>query len=445
MLSRILTHILGRPRTKPWPRPPSSAEARGLGLFRYRRVGYDERRLELLAGGVIGRGRAGLERWWRLDERGWLVIGGSEGETCRCTRAADGVWRGRWLRHERMEVELLPAGEAEPATTGEWGSREPIDAVYTWVDGGDPSFQAALRACRPHAHWLRGAAAFAPRRFRDNDELKYSLRSLERFAPFIRHVHLVTNGQAPAWINRAHPRLRLVRHEEIFPSPDWLPTFNSFAIELQLHRIPGLSRRFLYLNDDFFLGAPLDPGALLLEDGSQVVLVDEPPSRAPVLGRDLYERGMKHTLSLLDSALGPVSRWTTLPHVPRLFDRERILEVQERFPDAVAATSAQRFRAADSLVWHLLYMNYVALAPGLRAHTRVRRLTRNDDYVFVMLSQHREAMRAKLEDAKIQRPNFMCFNDDLDNSARSRRVLADLRAFLETYYPEPSSFEAPTP
>jgi len=399
------------------------------------------RRLELLAGGVIGRGRAGLERWWRIDGGGGLVIGGASGATCRLVRDAEGVWRGRWLKFERMEIALVPAPDEDPSPVGSSEAREPVDVVYTWVRGDDPQFQATLRRYCPRTWWPRDDSSTAVRRFRDNDELRYSLRSLERFAPFVRNVYLVTNGQVPAWLDRSHPRLRLVRHEEIFPSLDQLPTFNSFAIEMHLHRIAGLSRRFLYFNDDFLLGSPLSPEELLPPNDAHVVLTDEPPSRAVVRGRSSFERGIAHTLSLLDAALGPLPRWTSAPHVPRLFDRERILEIQERFRAAVAETSADRFRTPRSVVWPLLYLNYVAVAPHLRARVEVRRLTRNGDYAFVMLSRNLEEMREKLLDVKLQRPKYICFNDDLDGSPRARRVLAELHAFLDGYYPTPSGFE----
>ena len=97
----------------------------------------------------------------------------------------------------------------------------------------------------------------AANRFQDNDELKYSLRSLEKFAPWIRNVYLVTNGQVPNWLNRSNPRLRLVTHQQIFPNRTHLPTFSSPAIESHLHRIKGLSKRFIYFNDDFILGKPI--------------------------------------------------------------------------------------------------------------------------------------------------------------------------------------------
>ncbi|XP_077506592.1 N-acetylglucosamine-1-phosphotransferase subunits alpha/beta-like isoform X1 [Amblyomma americanum] len=96
-------------------------------------------------------------------------------------------------------------------------------------------------------------------RFADNDELKYSLRSLERFAPWVRKVYIVTNGQIPSWLNLDCPRVAIVTHEEIFPNKSHLPTYSSPAIETHLHRIQGLSQRFIYLNDDVFFGKEVWP------------------------------------------------------------------------------------------------------------------------------------------------------------------------------------------
>ena len=50
-------------------------------------------------------------------------------------------------------------------------------------------------------------------RFEDNEELRYSLRSLERFAPWVRHIYIVTNGQLPYWLNLENPRVTIVTHE----------------------------------------------------------------------------------------------------------------------------------------------------------------------------------------------------------------------------------------
>lgn len=50
-------------------------------------------------------------------------------------------------------------------------------------------------------------------RFEDNEELRYSLRSVERHAPWVRHIFIVTNGQIPSWLNLDNPRVTVVSHQ----------------------------------------------------------------------------------------------------------------------------------------------------------------------------------------------------------------------------------------
>ena len=91
----------------------------------------------------------------------------------------------------------------------------------------------------------------------DMNQLKYSIRSVDLFASWVRDIYIVTNGQVPVWLNTAHPRIKLITHQDIFTNQSHLPTFNSAAIESQLHHITGLSRRFLYFNDDVALLRPI--------------------------------------------------------------------------------------------------------------------------------------------------------------------------------------------
>ena len=91
-------------------------------------------------------------------------------------------------------------------------------------------------------------------RYRDNHELKYSFRSLFKYAPWIRQVFLVTSGHIPNWLNTKHPRLKVLSHRDIWKNKSDLPTFSSPAIETQLHNIQGLSKKFIYFNDDVLLG-----------------------------------------------------------------------------------------------------------------------------------------------------------------------------------------------
>ena len=106
----------------------------------------------------------------------------------------------------------------------------PIDVVYTWVNGSDPSFISEL-----NKHVLVTSENSAPSRFSDKDELRYSLRSLEMYAPWVRKVYIVTNGQIPSWLDMDNPRVSLIAHEDIFTNLSHLPTFSSPAIETHIH------------------------------------------------------------------------------------------------------------------------------------------------------------------------------------------------------------------
>ena len=110
-------------------------------------------------------------------------------------------------------------------------------------------------------------------RFRDNDELRYSLRSLEKYAPWIRKIFIVTNGQVPRWLNLEHPRVEVISHAMLFKNKSHLPTFSSPAIESHLHEIPGLSERFLYFNDDVFFANNVWPDDFETRSGGQKIFL----------------------------------------------------------------------------------------------------------------------------------------------------------------------------
>jgi len=139
-----------------------------------------------------------------------------------------------------------------------------IDAVITWVNGNDPEHQAK----RSHAlaevfegkevHFEQGATSST--RFSDCGELYYNIHLLRINSPWIAKIYLITDNQRPEWLNREEEKklgVQLVSHEEIFDGfTHFLPTFNSLSIETVMHRISGLSDRFIYLNDDSFVVSP---------------------------------------------------------------------------------------------------------------------------------------------------------------------------------------------
>jgi hypothetical protein len=144
----------------------------------------------------------------------------------------------------------------------------PIDVVYTWVDGADPSWRARKAAAYGTvAPEELNEFASNESRFLSRDELRYSLRSLDMYAGWVRHVYLVTDQQVPAWLDTENSKITVVDHRELFGDRGLLPTFNSHAIESQLHHIPGLADHYLYLNDDVFFGRPVGPEKFFAGNG----------------------------------------------------------------------------------------------------------------------------------------------------------------------------------
>uniref|UniRef100_A0A3B3ZEF4 N-acetylglucosamine-1-phosphotransferase subunits alpha/beta n=1 Tax=Periophthalmus magnuspinnatus TaxID=409849 RepID=A0A3B3ZEF4_9GOBI len=113
-------------------------------------------------------------------------------------------------------------------------------------------------------------------RFEDNEELRYSLRSVEKHAPWVRHIFIVTNGQIPSWLNLDNPRVSVVTHQDIFLNHSHLPTFSSPSIETHIHRIPGLSQKFIYLNDDVMFGKDVWPDDFYTHSKGQKVYLTWP-------------------------------------------------------------------------------------------------------------------------------------------------------------------------
>ena len=122
-----------------------------------------------------------------------------------------------------------------------------IDFVILWVDGNDPAWREEFVRTRQAEN--DDASEI---RYRDWRNLHYWFRSAERFAPWVRKVHFITWGHLPAWLRRDHPKLHIVNHRDFIPA-EYLPTFNSNTIELNIHRIEGLADRFVLFNDDTFL------------------------------------------------------------------------------------------------------------------------------------------------------------------------------------------------
>lgn len=129
----------------------------------------------------------------------------------------------------------------------------PIDFVVPWLDSTDPEWQKSLQEHKINAGIYEDAT---DKRYRDWGLFKYWFRSIEKYAPWVNKIHLITCGHYPEWLDLDHPKLNFVKHEDYIPK-EFLPVFSVNPIEINLHRIESLSEHFVYFNDDIYIKSPL--------------------------------------------------------------------------------------------------------------------------------------------------------------------------------------------
>ncbi|MFH9617360.1 stealth family protein [Streptomyces pratensis] len=309
--------------------------------------------------------------------------------------------------------------------------RFPVDVVYTWVDGAAPEWRRRRSQFGDAGYHTESANAA---RYISRDELRYSLRALEQNAPWVRHVYLVTDRQRPEWLSLRSSRLTVVDHTEIFQDPAALPTYNSHAIESQLHHIDGLSEHFLYFNDDMFLGCPTTPKDFFLSNGMTRTFFS--PSQVPRWGltggdRPVDAAGKNNRKIILDNFGSALVQ--KLRHAPYALRRSVLYEMEKEFSEAHHSTSHSRFRSATDISIPSSLYHYYAYFTG-------RAVPSDISFAYLDLAKPEISRRLGILLNRRDRQAF-CINDTVSDTFDVNRQTLMLNAFLESYFPVPSPFE----
>ncbi|WP_092966455.1 stealth family protein [Agromyces sp. CF514] len=307
-----------------------------------------------------------------------------------------------------------------------------IDLVFSWVDGSSDDF--VRERAKRMASYVVGEGDDSEARYRQIDELKYALRSVHLFAPWIRRIFIATDSPAPEWLAR-HPKVTIVRSEEMFADPSVLPTHNSHAVESQLHNIEGLAEHFLYSNDDMFFGRPVSPDLFFspggitkfVEAATRIGLGDSHP------GRSGFENAARVNRALLRERFGKVTT-RHLEHCAAPLRKSVMADLEAAFPEEFRRTAASRFRSAtDISVTNSLY-HYFALLTGravVQTDARVK-------YVETTLNRALPAMRRLL---KRRDQDMFCLNDGSRPEISVEERTTAVTEFLEHYFPFPAPWE----
>ncbi|MDF9816438.1 stealth conserved region 3 domain-containing protein [Streptomyces sp. SPB162] len=309
----------------------------------------------------------------------------------------------------------------------------PVDAVYTWVDGSDPVWaESRDRVLKEHGLEPKGSATDNAR-FRSRDELRYSLRSLDMHAPWIRTIYLVTDDQVPGWLDTSHTRVKIVSHREIFGDTGRLPSFNSHAIESRLHRIEGLSEQFLYMNDDVFFGRTVTPE--LFFTGTGLPKFFRSPTALPPGGggeADLAFAAAVNNRNLIEREFGRTVANTFL-HTPHALSRSLLAEIDERYSEETARTAAAQLRSSTDLaipssLHHTLGLVTNRAVPGSIASGFVN---------LGLREQHPKLSRM----LGLRAQDVFCLNDYHGGDVSEEEQADVIAMFLASYFPAASQFE----
>ncbi|BBT02378.1 Stealth CR1 domain-containing protein [Klebsiella sp. WP7-S18-ESBL-04] len=260
---------------------------------------------------------------------------------------------------------------------------EPVDIVIPWVDSNDPDWQKEYYKNKPACNDTHSATS----RFRDWDLMRYWFRGIEENMPWVRTIYFITCGHIPEWLNIKNKKLKVVNHSDYIPS-EYLPLFSSHVIEIFLHKIEGLSERFIYFNDDVFTlknipesyffkkTIPCDTFAFnALDCGniSHIIMndikeINESFNKKEVVKKNIsgvfsYKYPEKSLRSLL---LMPWPRITGFfdHHLPQPYLKSTFDDVWLEKKDILVKTAKQKFRTNDDVnqylfrYWQLCTGNY---------------------------------------------------------------------------------------
>lgn len=321
-------------------------------------------------------------------------------------------------------------------------SQFPIDLVYTWVDGRDPKWLKEFSDANKE-RGVNFSKSDYLNRFVDIDDLRYSLRSVEKNMPFIRYIFIVTwDKQHPNWLNLSNPRIKIVSQSEIFPKNVQLPTFNSKSIDFSLYKIPGLAEHFIYSNDDMYFSRPLNFTDFFTIEGKPIIYSKQNNWSHLQYKYKRFDKAYKKTKN--DGFLFMVSMFHTVlifakkfnkiatfeySHIPIPFTKKICEEAYLAFKGEIDETISHRFRSKLDLQMQTLLIQF-----GLTFDHSVVKPKTEKEAVFIVASKGNKNYRYIHKFLK-KMPKLLSINID-DMRCRDK-----VKAFLDCAFDEPASFE----
>lgn len=326
-----------------------------------------------------------------------------------------------------------------------------IDFVLLWVDGSDLKW---LNEKKNYDSSINITDTI--NRYRDMGTLKYWFRGIEKFTPWVNNIFFITYGHLPSWLDTNNPKIKIINHKDYIPS-EYLPTYNSNVIELNLHRIKELSENFVLFNDDFFIIDKMKktdffknnfPSEEYAENINMPIGYDEYFShtalnnigivnkhfdKRSVMKKNFFKYiNLKYGINNIRTlCLMPWQKFSLIydPHLPVSIKKSQLEELWNIEPEAFSRTSRNRFRRTTDINQYLI--RYFQLLKGEfvpRKHGIGKMYTLSNDN------------RSILNTIENQKKKMICINDSGTNYDFDKSKQELINSF-EKILPKKSSFE----
>lgn len=305
-------------------------------------------------------------------------------------------------------------------------TKYPIDLVYLWCDINDKDFKERKKQYLNNSEQIKNCNH--PCRYINNDELRFSLRSVEKYASWINKIYIITDSQIPIWLNLNNDKIQIINQNDILPK-DAIPSFNSNAIEHCIVNIDSLSEHFLYANDDMFFADYVSP-SFFFQNGIPINRFSKNFSDSDV---GCYIQSLKNAKNLIKEKYNE-NLYYSNHHNVDAYRKSDILECRSIFAEDINKTIYSRFRQPENIHRNIYSLFSVVKKNGICKFSNKKKFLSSCKESIVLFPESRKK-EIKLKKAK---PKLFCINDNEKTTDLDRK---NMIIFLKKLFSEKSSFE----
>lgn len=281
-----------------------------------------------------------------------------------------------------------------------------IDLVMPYVNNKEKVWITSFKIfCKTHKEYAYKLQEINGERYRDDYNLfELNLKLIRACLPFIRTIHLiVSNPEQVKGLDLTG--VHLVLHKDIMPE-SILPTFNSSTIEMFIHKIEGLSERFIYQNDDMIPLRVMSESDFFDGDKAKITIFTQHETTNNSLFRQMVLNQYREVFKGTDDYLGD-DFYLRPEHSATPMFLSVVKYTREKYKDIIDA----HLEAFRNEYQHTQYLYvYEMIKQG--------RVCESDQkFIYLKLRDTKYLENCyKICDTKGAWFNYMCVNDDIEDS-----------------------------